>query len=359
MNELNINIHDNFSSKIYSVLGLFHLHNQQYEEALNNFLKVQANMGDQFSTLIHIEEIALYIILCALATMDRKTLKEEILQSSSTKAILEYQPTLREVVQDIINSKYSQALQMLERNKIEYTFDIFIGEHISDLYHRIQCKAISQYLLPYTVVNLPTMSNALHINQQELQELIVELIKNQTVSGRIDARSQTFRQYSIDPRNSAIDQVLLVGKQFINESHGLLLKESLKKHNLMVRKPTQDSHPSSSRFPGSGTTLRSEAGSNENTEENSMQEEGGGGNEIPLSEEGVGPDAMEEEDSTNALYALTGLTTTGSNNLISDITIVDNDTIRQYDFLYAPHTIRHVGNTGGNTSISSSSSSSQ
>ena len=54
------------------------LHNKRYLQAAMSFLTVPANIGSTFNKILHVEDVAIYGGLCALATLDRKQLKSMV-----------------------------------------------------------------------------------------------------------------------------------------------------------------------------------------------------------------------------------------------------------------------------------------
>ena len=114
-------------SKVASALGLVALHEKNYYAAASKFIECSAEIGASYNEVLHAEDIALYGGICALASFERKELKEKVINNSSFKAFLELLPWLRELITDFNSSNYALCLQTLERRKVCWSLDVAIA----------------------------------------------------------------------------------------------------------------------------------------------------------------------------------------------------------------------------------------
>ena len=114
-------------SKVASAFGLVALHEKNYHAAASKFIECSADISSSYNEVLHAEDIALYGGICALASFERKELKEKVINNSSFKAFLELLPWLRELITDFSSSNYTLCLQTLERIKVCWSLDLTIA----------------------------------------------------------------------------------------------------------------------------------------------------------------------------------------------------------------------------------------
>jgi COP9 signalosome complex subunit 1 len=100
-------------------LALFH--SESFLEAAECLLQVPAAMGSTYLNVMAPEDVATYGALAALATFDRKMLREKVLENASFRGFLEYVPHIRKLVLDFAQSKYGSCLQTLDSIKVRTT----------------------------------------------------------------------------------------------------------------------------------------------------------------------------------------------------------------------------------------------
>ena len=88
--------------KLDVAIGLAHLSKKDYKQAAESFLNVPHGMGSSFSSILHIEDVIIYITLCALATFDRALLKSKILDNENARNMMELVPAMQELVNDFM-----------------------------------------------------------------------------------------------------------------------------------------------------------------------------------------------------------------------------------------------------------------
>jgi COP9 signalosome complex subunit 1 len=83
-------------------------------EAAEVLLQVPAAMGSTYLDVMAPEDVATYGALSALATFDRKLLREKLLENASFRGYLEYVPQVRSLVLDFAQSQYGACLKTLD-----------------------------------------------------------------------------------------------------------------------------------------------------------------------------------------------------------------------------------------------------
>jgi len=224
------------SSKVRAAHGLHALsQSANLYSAARHFLSVSASLGDSFNTVVHVEEISTYAILCALASFSRDELKQLVLGNIRAKALLELQPGLCEAVQNTVNGRYAEAREAVERIRCDLVLDESIAPYVDVIYRGIQMRSMVSYITPYIVADLRIMAGTFKRSLQEIVKDVAELISKQTVSGRIDAQELTYTKHAADPRKAAVSRILHDGRTFLVESRSLVLRSALLKADVVAR----------------------------------------------------------------------------------------------------------------------------
>lgn len=109
-----------FRSKVLACTGLYHLYHGRYDTAVSFFLDCQFVVHNAFPEVIAGKDIALYGGLCALATMQRQTLKRRILDNGEFKRFLELAPEMSQLVQGFYESEYGRVMKGLSALKVRF-----------------------------------------------------------------------------------------------------------------------------------------------------------------------------------------------------------------------------------------------
>uniref|UniRef100_A0AAV1T0J1 PCI domain-containing protein n=1 Tax=Peronospora matthiolae TaxID=2874970 RepID=A0AAV1T0J1_9STRA len=222
-------------SKVASAFGLVALHEKNYHAAASKFIECSADISSSYNEVLHAEDIALYGGICALASFERKELKEKVINNSSFKAFLELLPWLRELITDFNSSNYALCLQTLERIKPELKLDMHLCEHVDKLCKEIRSRGIIQYFYPYLSVDLHQMARTFNTPTADLEKELCELIAAERLHARMDSYQKVLHAYHPNHRAVTYKRAFEVGRKYAAESRNLLLRMSLLRNNIIIR----------------------------------------------------------------------------------------------------------------------------
>jgi COP9 signalosome complex subunit 1 len=101
-------------SKLSVASALVNLDSKKYKVVAKKFLSCDISMDNEFNHVISCNDITVYAGITALATFERRELKEKVLESASFKNFLELNPSIRQLLVDFYESKYTSALSVLD-----------------------------------------------------------------------------------------------------------------------------------------------------------------------------------------------------------------------------------------------------
>jgi len=76
--------------------------------------------------------------------------------------------------------------KLLRVNKKEILGDPFIETFLQDLMREVRTQVMLEVIKPYTRISLEFLATELRISQREVESLLIDLILDQKIAGRID-----------------------------------------------------------------------------------------------------------------------------------------------------------------------------
>ena len=97
-----------------------------YYSAAQSFLSVPSDIHGTYTDAVTGRDVALYGSICALASFNRKELKELVINNAEFKKILEQSAptTWKIILQQFYNSNYAKVFEMMEQLKVSCNINI-------------------------------------------------------------------------------------------------------------------------------------------------------------------------------------------------------------------------------------------
>lgn len=223
-------------SKIAVASALFNLEAKKYKNVAKKLLECDISLENGFNDVISLQDITIYTGLTALATFDRRELYN-LLDNSNFKNFLELVPQIRELIQDFYESRYTSALEVLDKLLPELVFDIHLREHVQTLYGKIRSKSLIQYVSPFTSVDMNQMAKVFNTSVVDLEREVALLIQDKQIKARIDSHNKILYARMTDQRNITFQKVIDLGDTYISETENNILRMNIMKHKDFVVKP--------------------------------------------------------------------------------------------------------------------------
>jgi len=231
------------SSKLNAASALAHLEQGRFSEALSKFLKLDPGFTHQYHSILSAEDVAMYGGILALATLSRKDIYSNMLDSNASfKERLELVPVLRDAIQHYTRSEYRSCLLLLYSLRPELDLDLRFHSHLDTLLEKIRDKCLIQFFTPYSVVSLQSLADCIGVDSTEdMETIIANLILSGKWNGvRIHSYTQTL--HAISPvelerrrKRGTYQKVLQLGDTFMAETQNTLLRLSCIENGLVVK----------------------------------------------------------------------------------------------------------------------------
>ena len=140
--------------KLKACSGLVYLHQGDYSQAANTFLKCKIDISNNFADVILPCDIALYGTLCTLSSLSRHSIRSQLLNNISFNEFLNNNPLLKELAVDMCTSKYAQVFKILDELTPLLKADYYLKNHYIKLISDIRSKAISQYFSTFLFLSI-------------------------------------------------------------------------------------------------------------------------------------------------------------------------------------------------------------
>ncbi|KAF2155861.1 hypothetical protein K461DRAFT_251900 [Myriangium duriaei CBS 260.36] len=194
-----------FDPVIEACSGLAYLGVEDYQNAAKTFLRVNPSYltGDPVTNIdfpkrvVSGNDIAVYGGLTALASMDRRQLRDQVLENADFRVFLELEPHIRRAISAFCDAKYSACLEALEAYRSDYLLDIYLGARLNDIYYKIRTKSIIQFFVPFSHVCIADLAAAFpwsgysQLSSAEIvttmESELASMISAGTLEARIDA----------------------------------------------------------------------------------------------------------------------------------------------------------------------------
>jgi len=204
-----------------------------FERPAEHFIKVTLDLGSSFSDVASCEDVAMYGVLCALASFDRIKIKAQVLGHPSFRSMLEFFPLGRKALNAFVDSEYAKLQRTLEVLRIHAQMDIYLNHLADRLFKKIRTRAFKQYIHPYSSLSLADMANAFGCTQDEIEAELRTFILQDDLEAKIDRETNFLFVCKRNPRKEAFQKVLESGNRFIQNFEGSLFRGDMKQKHMI------------------------------------------------------------------------------------------------------------------------------
>lgn len=182
------------------------------------------------NTVFSMHDVAVYITLCFLASFDRKTIKERLVNSPPFRIWQETCPEMGVALKAFMGLQYKTFLSLISRIPLKY--DMTLCGNADSLIQSIQEQTLIQFIQPYSAVSFGKLEDTLGIPIQTLLPELEQLIDKGMVNAKIDSVKGVIviQCGQCGSRAKMAEQVFAVGEAFQNLAESVLLRTSLSKN---------------------------------------------------------------------------------------------------------------------------------
>lgn len=133
---------------------------------------------------VRAKDLAFYVVLCSLHSLNRKEIKQHILSAPGYKALMESTNegatgasiNVSDVIENFLNGRYMDYQNQINEIASQMSFDLYFGHKMHSIMRNIRKKALIQYVTPYKVIDMREISKAFGLSLEQIEKEIAELI---------------------------------------------------------------------------------------------------------------------------------------------------------------------------------------
>lgn len=165
----------------------------RYGSVAHALTEVSFESVPYFSDVMSPNDVAIYGGLCALVSFDRPQLQALVLNNSNFKNFLALEPSLNEMIEAFYKSKYSLCFELLDKYRQSLKLDMYLDSHAETLIQLVREKAMVQYCIPYSIVDMRKMAASFSMSVDDLEDDLVVLIMKNKITARIDSHQKVLQ----------------------------------------------------------------------------------------------------------------------------------------------------------------------
>lgn len=231
------------TDKLNLASGLADLGSGYYERAASSLLNLNAqNMKaaqEAGELYVSTGDIAMYTVLCGLASFDRAALKNSLLNNANLRSLLETEPHLKTLLSAFYENKYATVLEVLQKHAPRHLLDVHLSPHVPALVRAIQDRAIVAFAQPFSSVSLSRMATVFGWSEEDTKNHVLRLIQKGSLAARIDSQAGVVKAHQPDVRRELYEKALAVGQQVDEATKKVQLRMKLLQHDLIVKDTTR------------------------------------------------------------------------------------------------------------------------
>ena len=168
--------------KVYE--GLYLLFNRNFKEAGKNFL--EALMTFTSYELFDFKTFVFYTAVINIISVDRKTLKEKVIDNSDVLSCINDIPHLQKFLNTFYDGEYEQFFKELYFIIQVLKKDFYLSKHYNYYINEIRVKVYTQFLQSYKTVTMDNMAKVFGVSTNFIDRELSNFISQGRINAKID-----------------------------------------------------------------------------------------------------------------------------------------------------------------------------
>ena len=204
--------------KVYE--GLNFILNRNFKDAGKNFL--DALMTFTSYELFDFKTFVFYTAITNIITVDRKTLKEKIIDNSDVLSCINDIPHLQNFLNSFYDGEYAEFFKELYYIIQVLKKDFYLSKHYNYFINEMRVKVYSQFLESYKTVTMDNMANVFGVSTNFIDNELSNFISQGRINAKIDKVSGiiecSHHEQNVDLyQNTIRESDILISPDFFQE----------------------------------------------------------------------------------------------------------------------------------------------
>lgn len=166
--------------------------------------------------LLDYKQFIFYTVVMALVTLDRKTLKTKVVQSSDVLSVIRDIPNLKQYLESFYNCEYRSFFESFAEILDQIQADIYLRDHTGYYAKEMRLVAYRQYLESFKSVTIKNMAHAFGVTETFLDVELSNFIYNGKINCKIDKVAGIIESNRPNKKQEMLNETIRQGDALLN-----------------------------------------------------------------------------------------------------------------------------------------------
>jgi len=198
---------------VYSAAHFFRI--RKFKESAEGLLGSIATFSA--TEIFDYERLVKYVILSAVLTLDRKTMKKKVIGSPEIMQVIDKLPVFRSFLYSFFECRYQEVFEsLIEIMRHFVRHDVYLNEHANFFLRGVRLRAYSQFLESYRSVTLASMAKEFGVGIDFLDGELASYIAAGKLNCKIDRVGGIVHIERTHSKNRDYQRILKQGDVLLN-----------------------------------------------------------------------------------------------------------------------------------------------
>jgi 26S proteasome regulatory subunit N7 len=203
--------------KVYE--GMYLMTIRDWKQAATLFLNVMPTFTA--TEVVEFKDFVFYAVITAMASLDRKTIREQLITSPEVLSVIKETPCLQEFLESYFNSRYQEFTKNFVPIIDSLNKDRYLKSHVRRFNRIMRLNAYRQFLASYRSVTLDAMASEFGVSATFMDAELASFISSGKLSCKIDKVGGVIESNEADNRGSIYAQIIKEGDLLLNNMQKL------------------------------------------------------------------------------------------------------------------------------------------
>jgi len=203
--------------KVYE--GMYLMGTRNWKEAAELFLNVMPTFTA--TEIVAFGDFVFYTVILSLVSLDRKTLREKLVNSPEVLSAIKETPHLQSFMEDYYYCRYHSFMQNFVPIIDSVRGDRYLNRHCRYFMRIMRLNAFRQFLASYRSVKLDSMAQEFGVSAAFIDEELSSFISSGKLSCKIDKVGGVIESNEHDQRSQVYIDIIKQGDLLLNRMQKL------------------------------------------------------------------------------------------------------------------------------------------
>jgi len=203
--------------KVYE--GIYLMTQRDWKGAALLFLNVMPTFTA--TEVVDFKDFVFYAVIVSMASLDRKTIREELISSPEVLSVIKDTPHLQEFLNSYFHSNYQDFMIHFVPIIDTVTNDRYLKPHIRRFNRVMRLNAYTQFLASYRSVTLTAMADEFGVSPEFIDAELSSFIPSGKLSCKIDKVGGVIESNEAENRSSVYKEIIKQGDMLLNRMQKL------------------------------------------------------------------------------------------------------------------------------------------